>query len=124
MIFLSMWTAFASAKYFARKERQRLEQRLEQRRKRDHKRHVRLKLEEQTAQVEDDLGRMLLLAVALRKVLLDNKLVSQGDIAQQARALDLSDGTADGKLEPSTLRPQPKPPSSPEEFLGKLGEQD
>ncbi len=54
---------------------------------------------------EADLGRALLLAMAVNRLLVRKRAVTPAEIARVAEKLDLADGRADGKLDPGAVRP-------------------
>jgi hypothetical protein len=55
--------------------------------------------------LEDDLGRALLLIHALSEACLSKGLFTQAELHSFIEAIDVSDGTADGKLDPASQRP-------------------
>lgn len=115
----------AAARYLQKAETARFEKALRRRRKLADKKLARLG-RERVDQVEDDLGRLVLLAVAVRHALLQNKRLSVEQITAEMRRVDLYDGVADGKLDPAVIRPEPGPsaePETPEEYLRRLEEQ-
>lgn len=73
---------------------------------------------------ESDLGRTLLLAMAVNRTLVAKNVLSPSEITQVARQLDLSDGVEDGKLDPASFRdaesPERRRTTRPEEFLRRL----
>ncbi|HYW79608.1 MAG TPA: hypothetical protein VE890_08525 [Thermoguttaceae bacterium] len=118
--------------YFAKKEGQRIDAMLDRNRRRLARKGRRIgnerqALEERIEQTEVDLARMLLLAMTVNRVLVRKGVVASGDIGRVAKTLDLMDGTADGKLDPSMLRPpedcEPTTPAEPEAFFRRLEEE-
>ena len=69
---------------------------------------------DRVAQLEDDLARAVLLIHTLAEACIKKGLLTRDEIAEAAREVDLLDGTADGKLDPSAVRPkqQRKPPKT------------
>ena len=117
------------ARYFQKKEVERLEVMLNRRRKHQRRKVNRAardenRLAQDVDDADADLGRALLLTVALHDVLLDKGLLVPNDLGQAARDIDLLDGTADGKLDPAVLRPaDDSPPNAsddPKDFLKRL----
>jgi hypothetical protein len=118
-----------TALYFTRQEDKRIKEMLGRHRRRI-ERKARRTASDQAAyrsrldDAESDLGRMLLLAVAVNRTLLANGILSSDELAQVARRLDLSDGVEDGKLDPAGFRDaeslERKRPADPEEFLRRL----
>ena len=117
------------ARYFQKKEVERLEVMLDRRRKHQRRKVNRAardenRLAQDVDDADADLGRALLLTVALHDVLLDKGLLVSNDLGQAARDVDLLDGTADGKLDPAVLRPaDDSPPNGsddPKDFLKRL----
>src|SRR5688572_21527763 len=56
-------------------------------------------------ELEDDLGRVALLARALAEVCIRKGLMTEAEVGQVLKEVDLADGSADGKLDPSVLLP-------------------
>lgn len=98
------WSSHAIKKYLSKREVETFDQRLSR------YRHARVDPEVQTtdrvAQLEDDLARALLLIEALAEACVRHGVVSREQIAKAAEKLDLLDGVADGKLDPSVIRPK------------------
>jgi len=73
---------------------------------------------------ESDLGRTLLLAMAVNRTLVAKGVLSTREITQVAQQLDLSDGVEDGKLAPAQFRdagsPERNRVTEPEDFLRQL----
>jgi hypothetical protein len=73
---------------------------------------------------ESDLGRTLLLAMAVQQTLVAKGVLKPCELAQVARQLDLSDGIDDGKLDPAGFRDADSPvcsrPAEPDEYLRQL----
>ena len=61
-------------------------------------------LDARVKQLEDDLGRVALIARALMDAVVKKGLLSQVELAQAMNAADTADGTRDGKLDMSALR--------------------
>ena len=66
-------------------------------------------LEARVKQLEDDLGRVALIARALMDAVVKKGLLSQVELAQAMSAADTADGTRDGKLDMSSFRANPPP---------------
>jgi|SRR5690606_10289105 len=96
-------------------------------------------LGDEIAQLENDLGRALLLLHSLIETCVRKGVLTREEISAVARQIDLSDGVADGQLHPATMRPshekaprratttleflrhlERQPIDSPKEFLRKL----
>ncbi len=128
---MSMAGLHMLGKYCA-KEQERLRERIRTRKLKlqQHKKMRRERLafcgtaEQRLRQSEDDLASMLLLAAGVRWALLDAGVLSKSDLAEAIRRLDLADGVADGKLDPSVTRPAPQPKPSTEEYLQQLAARD
>jgi hypothetical protein len=71
----------------------------------------RAKQSERIRELEDELGRVRLLAFALTDLCVDTGLVTQDELKARLEKLDLSDGVADGKL--ASGRPLPGAPPEP-----------
>lgn len=121
--------ALSTALYFMQKEDERLADQRRRNRRRLAKKARRAArqedaIREELDETEADLGRMLLLAVAVNRILVDKQVVTPSEIADVARQFDLADGRADGKLDPARVRPkaatQTPPHGSPEAFLRHL----
>jgi hypothetical protein len=119
----------ALANYFMRKENERIQEMLDRNRRRLAQKGRRLAalestLEARMDEAEADLGRAILLAFAVKGLLVHKQILTTRDISEVASELDLKDGTADGRLDPAAVRPSdrsvPKPPKTPEEFLRRL----
>jgi hypothetical protein len=70
-----------------------------------------VELKQRVAELEDELGRVSLLAFALAGLCLDKGLVTIGELGERMKSLDASDGAPDGKLAPG--RPFPETPPAP-----------
>ena len=64
-------------------------------------------LEVRVKQLEEDLGRVALIARALMDAVMKKGLLSQVELAQAMNAADTADGTRDGKLDMSSFRMKP-----------------
>jgi hypothetical protein len=73
--------------------------------------HASVRHSDRIRALEDELGKVSLLAFALAQVCLDTGLVTLDELKDQLRKMDLSDGTEDGKLAPG--RPLPGSPPAP-----------
>jgi hypothetical protein len=62
-------------------------------------------LRDRVEELEDDLGRALLLLHAVCEASLSKGLFTQSELDRFIEAIDVSDGRADGKLDPATQRP-------------------
>jgi hypothetical protein len=67
-------------------------------------------LESRVKQLEEDLGRVALIARALMDAVMKKGLLSQVELAQAMSAADTADGTRDGKLDMSSFRMKPPTP--------------
>jgi hypothetical protein len=67
-------------------------------------------LETRVKQLEEDLGRVALIARALMDAVMKKGLLSQVELAQAMNAADTADGTRDGKLDMSSFRMKPPTP--------------
>jgi hypothetical protein len=78
-------------------------------------------------QLSNDLGRALLLLHSLVETCVRKGVLSRDEIREVARELDLSDGVADGKVDPATLRPAEenarRRPETTLDFLRRLERQ-
>jgi hypothetical protein len=121
----SEWSAYSVSKYFGDRHRETIDQKLKRFRERTN--DPRIELVDRVNQLEDDLGRMLLLIQALAESCIEKGVLSREEIAQMAENVDLVDGVADGKLDPQIIRPvrpdQAQPAASPEEHLRRLEEE-
>lgn len=61
---------------------------------------------ERLEQLEDDLARTHLLIHALVEACLSKGVLTREQISEACARLDLLDGVADGKLDPSVIRPK------------------
>lgn len=79
-------------------------------------------------QLEDDLGRTLLLVQTLAELCVAKGLLTREEIAKMADRVDRADGVKDGRLDPEMLRPkrtaeeERKAEVSPEEHHRNLEE--
>ena len=64
-------------------------------------------LETRVSNLEDDLGRVALLARALIDAVLKKGLITQVELAEMMAKQDASDGERDGKLDLRKLRSRP-----------------
>ena len=87
----------------------------------------RIKLVDRVNQLEDDLGRTLLLLVALADTCMAKGVLTKKDITEMAKKIDPADGVPDGKLDPEAVWPESasrsQPPVSPEEHFRRLEEE-
>ncbi len=118
------WGAYAISKYFAKEHRKVIDQRM--RRWRERANDPRIALVDRVRDLEDDLGRALLLLHALTETCIRAGVMTPEQLAEIAAELDSSDGVADGKLDPAALRPEREqsPEVSPEEYLRRLEQTD
>ncbi len=116
-----------------RMENERIAAAQDRRRKRLARRKRRIARDRQAAAVcldvtEDDLARMLLLAMAANQLLQQKRVLSPDGIDQMTSCVDMWDRQADGMLDPAVLRPEESyaaaSPRSPREFLRQLEQQD
>jgi hypothetical protein len=114
------WGAYAISNYFAKEHGELIDRRM--RRWRERANDPRIALVDRVRDLEDDLGRALLLLHALTETCLRAGVMSPEQLSQIAAELDKSDGVEDGRLDPATLRPeQDTPPdTSTEEYLRRL----
>jgi len=119
------WSMYSISKYFGDRHLESLDQKLK--RYRERAKDARIQLVDRVSQLEDDLGRALLLIRALAETCVAKGVLSREEIAEMAKRVDLADGVADGKLDPETIRPaqptRPSTPVSPEEHLRRLEEE-
>jgi hypothetical protein len=66
-------------------------------------------LELRVKQLEDDLGRVALIARALMDAVVKKGLLTQVELAQAMSSADSADGARDGKLDMSSFRMKPPP---------------
>lgn len=115
---------YSMSKYFGDRQRETIDRRLKRMRERAY--DPRIQLVDRVNQLEDDLGRVLLLVQALAETCIAKGVLDRKEIAQMAKQVDLADGVADGKLDPQTVRParpkQPPAAATPEEHLRRLEE--
>ncbi|REJ93184.1 MAG: hypothetical protein DWQ35_10930 [Planctomycetota bacterium] len=114
------------SKYFAARHRESMERKL--RRMRRQANNSTNELVDRVEQLEDDFGRALLLLITLADLCVQKGVLTRKEIADMAEQLDLSDGTADGKLDPEVMRPPAECasepwPVTPKEHLRKLEEE-
>lgn len=118
-----------TALYFMREEDKRIRAMLGRHRRRIERKARRMASDQEGLHlrlddVESDLGRTLLLAMAVNRTVVVKGVLSSSEITQAARQLDLSDGVEDGKLDPACLRDADSPgrsrPTEPEDFLRQL----
>jgi hypothetical protein len=64
------------------------------------------RLGDEIEQLENDLGRALLLLHSLVETCVRKGVLTRDEIRDVARELDLADGVVDGKVDPSVLRPE------------------
>lgn len=64
-------------------------------------------LETRVSNLEDDLGRVALLARALIDAVLKKGLITQVELAEMMAKQDMADGERDGKLDLRKLRSRP-----------------
>lgn len=115
-----------TARYFMRKERQRIDEMADRHRRRIRKKAHRAGTDavgERLDAAEGDLGRMLLLALSVQRLLEQKQTLMPSEFTATAQRLDLFDGIADGKLDPAVVRsPDADRTGSmrPEDFLRDL----
>jgi len=121
--------AMMTAHYFMQKERKRIDALLRRQRSRLARKARRVARDEQALsqqvdEVEADLGRTLLLAFSVNRLLVRKKIVSPQDVMRIARDVDRRDGQADGRADPALMRPPneaaKQPPPTPGAFLRQL----
>jgi len=64
--------------------------------------------------LEEDLGRVALLARALADLCIAKGVLSGDELARQLMEADLADGKRDGKLQPKVVMPGESKPADPE----------
>jgi hypothetical protein len=98
--------------FFPAQELNRLDAAMERRRSRAAA--ERIDLRAHILEVEDDLARLALVVHALAETCLKKGVLTREEIAAMMAKVDLLDGVADGKLDPSVMRPvdEPPPPST------------
>jgi hypothetical protein len=118
-----------TALYFMRQEERRVNELVRRHRRRMSRKGRRIGagqrgLEDRLDEAEADLGRTLLLAMTVDRILVQKRILTSDEIARVAKQLDLVDGVADGKLDPAAVRPEGAVRSDdsdgPEEFLRRL----
>lgn len=65
---------------------------------------------ERTEQLEEDLARAVLMIHTLIEACVRKGVFTREEVAAVAHEIDLFDGIADGKLDPTVVRPSPPPP--------------
>lgn len=118
------WTMYAISKYFGDRHRESIDTRIKRMRARTA--DARADVVDRVATLEDNLGRVLLLLSALSETCISKGVVTREELAAMAEQVDLDDGIADGKLDPTILRPEEdERPSAvtPEEHLRRLEEE-
>ena len=65
----------------------------------------RIELRQRVEELEDDLGRVALLARALAEACLQKGILTRNEVAAMASKVDLADGVQDGQLDPRRLSP-------------------
>lgn len=65
---------------------------------------------ERATQLEADLARAVLIIHTLVEACVRKGVFTREELAQVSAQVDLWDGTADGRLDPATVRPAPPPP--------------
>jgi len=98
------WTTNAIRKTLTGKQCETFEDCL--RRMRDGSGNIDLGIADRVAQLEDDLARAVLLIHTLAEACIRKGVLTRDEIAEAARKVDLLDGTADGRLDPSAVRPK------------------
>jgi hypothetical protein len=82
------------------------------------------RLEDEIEQLSNDLGRALLLLHSLVETCVRKEVLTRDEIREAAREIDLADGVLDGKVDPSTLRPESETagrrPETTLDFLRRL----
>ena len=116
------WTMFLISKYFSTRHSEMLDSK--QKRFRAGSLGSRIHTEDRVNQLEDDLGRALLLLQALAETCIVKGVLTREELATMAEQVDLSDGVADGKLDLQTIRPPvvegPVIETTTEEYLQNL----
>jgi hypothetical protein len=116
------WTRYLLHDYFTAEEFNRMDRRVRQMRSSQARSSADLR--DRIADLEDDLGRLTLLTYALAEACVRKGVFTREEIASFADELDLVDGRADGKLDPSALHgpgeQRPTRPRSPESHLHDL----
>jgi hypothetical protein len=64
-------------------------------------------------QLEEDLARAVLLIHTLTEACIRKGVFTREEVAQVSREIDLFDGVADGRLDPTVVRPAPPTPPKP-----------
>jgi hypothetical protein len=122
-------SGLGTALYFMRQEDHRTKELVRRHRQRMSRKGRRIGagqrgLEARLDEAEADLGRTLLLALSVDRILVQKGVLTNDEIARVADQLDLVDGVADGQLNPATVRPaeaaRSDGPEEPEEFLRRL----
>lgn len=96
------WTRYLFHDFWTAREFDRLDDQM--RRKGWADRRSRIELRERVKELEDDLGRVALLARALLDAGLAKGLFTRDEIGALLSKADLADGAADGKLDPKRVR--------------------
>lgn len=122
-------SGLGTALYFMKQEDRRINEQVRRHRRRMSRKGRRIGagqrgLEARLDEAEADLGRTLLLAMTVDRILVEKGVLTSDEIASVANQLDLVDGVADGQLDPATVRPEgaarTEDPDGPEEFLRRL----
>src|SRR5690242_3557605 len=100
---LTNWTSLSISKYFSARQGELLDDKLKRFRARTL--DTRIQLVDRVNLLEDDLARTLLLLQALPETRLAKGVLSREELTTMAEQVDLTDGVADGKLDPQTIRP-------------------
>jgi len=124
---------WGTALYFMKKEDERIDRLVQRHRQRMARKGRRMAdgqqaVEGRLDEVEVDLGRTLMLTMAVNQILVRKGFLTPAEIARVAGDLDMADGIADGKLDPAVVRPHesasPSSAATPEEFLRRLERKD
>ena len=96
------WTRYLFGDFWTTREFDRIDADLRRRGWADRK--ARVALRELVKELEDDLGRVALLARSLVDACLAKGIVTRDELATLIAKADLGDGEADGKLDPKRIR--------------------
>lgn len=113
------WTRYLLHDFFTASEFNRIESELKKDNRK--KRAADRQLLAEVDRLKDDLGRAYLMISALTELCLRKDLISEDELSQVMRDIDLTDGVEDGKLATQAEDEQPK---TPEQFLSELERED
>ncbi len=99
------WTRYLLHDFWTARELDRIDQEMYARRRTEQR--GRIELRQRVEELEDDLGRVALLARALAEACLQKGLLTRNEIAAMATKVDTADGVQDGKLDPRRLSSPP-----------------